>query len=52
MPAQSLAPCERDIQVGDDLSLTYRFPQELLADWQALDAAVTAKAARFLKTAH
>ena len=24
--AESLAPCERDIQLGDDLSLTYRFP--------------------------
>ena len=34
---ESLAPCERDIHVGDDLSLTYRFPAELLADWEALD---------------
>ena len=24
---ESLAPCERDIQVGDDLSLSYRFPR-------------------------
>ncbi|TIR88603.1 hypothetical protein, partial [Mesorhizobium sp.] len=31
---ESLAPCERDIQVGDDLSLTYRFPRELLGNWQ------------------
>ena len=37
---ESLAPCERDIHVGDDLSLSYRFPIELLADWQALDKAV------------
>ena len=26
---ESLAPCERDIHVGDDLSLSYRFPTEL-----------------------
>lgn len=46
---QSLAPCERDIQVGEDLSLTYRFPREFLGDWQALDAAIAAEASRFLK---
>jgi len=49
---ESLAPCERDIQVGDDLSLTYRFPRELLADWPALDAAIAAKIAGILKTGH
>src|SRR5690606_4833612 len=32
---ESLAPCERDIHVGGTLSLTYRFPRALLADWQA-----------------
>ncbi|SFT90294.1 hypothetical protein [Mesorhizobium sp. YR577] len=47
---ESLAPCERDIQLGDNLSLTYRFPRELLADWPRLEASVTAKAARILKT--
>ncbi|PLP61078.1 hypothetical protein CYK37_01935 [Mesorhizobium loti] len=47
---QSLAPCERDVLVGDRLSLTYRFPKEFLADWPALDAAVLAFAARTLKT--
>ena len=47
---ESLAPCERDIQVGDDLSLTYRFPRELLADWQALDTAIAAKVAGILKS--
>lgn len=46
----SLAPCERDVQVGENLSLSYRFPKELLADWQALDAAVLALASRMLKT--
>ncbi|RAZ88395.1 hypothetical protein DPM33_22950 [Mesorhizobium hawassense] len=49
---ESLAPCERDLQVGDDLSLTYRFPRELLANWPALDAAIAAKAATILKTGH
>jgi hypothetical protein len=48
---QSLAPCERDVHVGDNLSLTYRFPHELLADWQALDSAVATETARILKTA-
>ncbi|MHA6684236.1 hypothetical protein [Mesorhizobium sp. A556] len=47
---QSLAPCERDVHVGDNLSLTYRFPQELLADWQALDSAIATQTARILKT--
>jgi len=49
---ESLAPCERDIQVGDDLSLSYRFPRELLANWPALDAAIAAKVAGILKTGH
>lgn len=40
---QSLAPCERDVFVGKDLSLTYRFPRELLGAWRALDRAVIAK---------
>ena len=49
--ARSLAPCERDIHVGDNLSLTYRFPKELLGQWQRLDAAVLAAATGFLRTA-
>lgn len=49
---ESLAPCERDIHVGEDLSLTYRFPREFLGDWQALDTAMAAEAARMLKTGH
>ncbi|MER8809098.1 hypothetical protein NKI12_23850 [Mesorhizobium australicum] len=49
---ESLAPCERDIHVGDDLSLTYRFQREFLGDWQTLDAAIMAKAGRILKTGH
>lgn len=46
---ESLAPCERDIHLGDDLSLSYRFPRELLADWPQLEAAVRTKAAQYLK---
>ena len=45
----SLAPCERDIHVGRDLSLTYRFPKELLDDWRYLDAAVNDKARQMLR---
>ena len=47
---ESLAPCERDIHVGDDLSLSYRFPRELLGDWAQLDAAIRAKAASMLRS--
>lgn len=45
---ESLAPCERDVFVGKDLSLTYRFPRELLGEWRALDQAVVAKASSML----
>jgi hypothetical protein len=48
---QSLAPCERDVHVGNALSLTYRFPQSLLADWRKLDAAIATETGRILKTA-
>lgn len=48
---ESLAPCERDIHLGDNLSLTYRFPREMLAQWKAMDDAVTAKASAMLRTA-
>lgn len=46
--AESLAPCERDIHVGDNLSLSYRFPRELLGDWQRLDATIRAKVSALL----
>jgi len=45
----SLAPCQRDVLIGDELSLNYRFPRELLGDWQSLDAAVIAKARSFIR---
>jgi hypothetical protein len=47
---ESLAPCERDIHVGDELSLSYRFPVELLKDWQALDQAVMGQAKKMIRT--
>ncbi len=47
---ESLAPCQRDIHVGDNLSLSYRFPRELLGDWAKLDAAIRRRAASMLRT--
>ena len=47
---ESLAPCERDLAIGNDMSLTYRFPAELLGDWPALDAAIAGKAKTYLQT--
>lgn len=46
---ESLAPCERDIHVGRDLTLTWRMPAELAGSWRDVDAAVRAAAARFLR---
>jgi hypothetical protein len=48
--ADSLAPCERDVHIGDGLSLTYRFPRNLLPAWRSLDAAVLAKANEYLRS--
>ncbi len=47
---ESLADCERDVFVGDDLAIAYRFPSSLLADWRRLDAAVHAFAAETIRT--
>ena len=33
--------CQRDIAVGDDLSVLYRYPFELLKNWKEIDAAVS-----------
>lgn len=46
---ESLAPCQRDLHVGRDLSLVYRFPAGLLRDWRSLDNAVEARARGFLR---
>lgn len=34
--------CQRDVQVGKDLSVLYRFSSNELGDWQSMDAAVQA----------
>ncbi len=34
-----IAACERDVQVGGNLSATLRFPMALLAEWRALNGA-------------
>lgn len=47
---EALAPCERDINIGNRLSLTYRFPAALLSEWQVLDRAIRQKASRLLNT--
>ncbi|MDQ2634920.1 MAG: hypothetical protein M3Y78_14435 [Pseudomonadota bacterium] len=47
---ESLAPCERDIHVGDNLSLSYRFPRDLLSNWAQLEEAIRAKAGSMLRT--
>lgn len=49
--AASLAPCERDITVGDEMSLTYRFPESGLKDWPQLEAAVRRAAAGLIRSA-
>jgi len=49
--AESLAPCERDVHVGEDLSLSYRFPRQLLRDWKMLDEAVMARVNGMIRTA-
>lgn len=46
----ALAPCERDIDIGSGLSMRYRFPRALLAEWRALDASMQAFAARTLQS--
>ncbi len=38
--AASSGDCQRDVHVGRDLSLLYRFSRDLLADWQRLDTAM------------
>ncbi|MBD9372479.1 hypothetical protein IB238_07585 [Rhizobium sp. ARZ01] len=34
------ADCQRDIHIGDDLSLLYRFSNRLLPQWQAIEEAI------------
>lgn len=52
-PAESTAEvpptCLRDVNLGRGLSLLYRFHQDLLGDWQALDTGIRTLAAGFLR---
>lgn len=48
---ESLAPCERDIHVGDGLNLVYRMPAGLAGQWREVEAKVREAAAGFLKAA-
>lgn len=48
--AGTLAGCERDIHVGDDLVLMVRFPASLLDDWRTLDMTLTDFARQTVKT--
>lgn len=46
VPAQGQAPtggdCQRDIRLGRDLSVLYRFSTTILKDWDHIDAAISA----------
>lgn len=46
LPAPGAAPsggdCQRDIHVGRDLTVLYRFSSELLSDWPQIDSAIEA----------
>jgi hypothetical protein len=45
-----IAACERDMQIGGNLSATVRFPVELLPEWRALNAALKPLIARLIAT--
>jgi hypothetical protein len=45
-----IAACERDVQVGANLSATLRFPVELLGQWRALNAAFDPLMSRLVRT--
>jgi hypothetical protein len=45
-----IAACERDVQVGGNLSATLRFPVNLLDEWRALDAAFVPLVSQLVRT--
>ncbi|WP_309084512.1 hypothetical protein [Chelativorans sp.] len=45
----ALASCDRDIFISAETTLSYRFPEALLSEWQALDAAIWGKTTAFLQ---
>lgn len=51
-PSKSIdmaAPCERDLQFAEGLTLTYRFPRALLEHWQDMEAAIRTRAQTYLR---
>ncbi|MGH6763200.1 MAG: hypothetical protein ACRECW_16630 [Phyllobacterium sp.] len=42
--------CQRDVHFGDGLQLIYRFPRELIGEWQAIDTAIGTFASNHLKS--
>jgi hypothetical protein len=46
LPAEGREPtggdCQRDIHIGNDLTVLYRFSSAILEDWDHIDAAITA----------
>jgi len=50
LAAESLAPCERDVHLGEGLSVNYRFPEHLLQEWRLLDSALAARLAVMLQS--
>jgi hypothetical protein len=46
----TMAGCDRDIHIGEDLTIMVRFPSSLLDDWKALDLALSAFAAQTVRT--
>lgn len=46
----SIASCNRDVHVGEDLAMMARFPAPLLDQWQTLDLALLGFAAQTVKT--
>ena len=45
----NMAPCDRDIHVGDDLVMMVRFSPTLLSQWRKLDAVVKSFATSLIK---
>ncbi|MGL4488393.1 MAG: hypothetical protein ACRCU5_02990, partial [Rhizobiaceae bacterium] len=47
--AGNMAPCDRDIHVGEDLVMMVRFSPVLLSQWRKLDAVVGSFAGSVVK---
>lgn len=48
----SSSDCQRDIHVGEDLSVLYRFSSKMLPDWKQIDEAVRAYVEQRSETLH